>query len=230
MSINKIYVEGNEDKVFVNALLTHLQLNNAAIKVDTIEVEDLKGVDNFEYSKTIKLQLERVKNEILAKGLKKVGFIIDQDEVENNRLEFFNKMVADVFGKENILQQISTPQTLSIEDKTFELSLFIVNVNGEGELSTILKLIKAEKVSSKYADCLDAWRKCADPTNTTISQKEFDKNWYHYYLRWDNSTKDEREFGNKYCSLDYSFKNKNHIWDLGCVILDPLKQYLTQFQ
>jgi hypothetical protein len=181
VSISKIYVEGNEDKVFVDAMLKHLQLANAAIKVDTIE--DLKGVDNFEYSEKIKLRPESVRNEILTKGLKKVGFILDQDEPKNNRLDFFNKMVADAFGEQHVLQQISTQQILFLEDKTFELSLFVLNVNGEGELSTMLKEIKAKEISSKYADCLNAWRDCADPDKTIISQKEFDKNWYHYYLR-----------------------------------------------
>jgi hypothetical protein len=104
-----------------------------------------------------------------------------------------------------------------------------MSVNGEGELSTVLKAIKPEDKSSKFADCLEKWWECADAEKKVIDQVEFDKNWYHYYIKWDNSSHQERQQANKYCSLEYSLNHKKDIWDFENIELDNLKKYLSTF-
>ncbi len=217
----KIIVEGKSDKVFIESLIGKNGVVNSL-------VEELSGVDDFEYSQKIEEKLKGFKIQV-AKGLRKIGIIIDQDDKENNRITFLNKMIQKVFGVEYALTKEQEPVEIKVGDHTVELSCFIMNVNGEGELSTILKAIKPKDKSSKFADCLQKWWECADAEKKIIDQVEFDKNWYHYYIKWDNSSYQERQQASKYCSLEYSVNHKKDIWDFENTILDNLKKYLYTF-
>jgi hypothetical protein len=217
----KIIVEGKSDKVFIESLIGKDGVVNSI-------VEELVGVDDFEYSKKIEEKLKGFKIQV-AKGLRKIGIIIDQDAKENNRIAFLNKMIQKVFGTEYALKEEQEPIEIKVGEHTVELSCFIMKVDGVGELSTMLKAIKPENKSSTFADCLEKWWECADAEKIVIDQVEFDKNWYHYYIKWDNSSHQERQQANKYCSLEYSLNHKKDIWDFENPILDNLKDYLNTF-
>ena len=223
MSKYKIIVEGKNDKFFIEALL--------GIK-DVVSplVEELGGINDFEYSDKIEKKLTIYKTQAENKSLKKVGIIIDQDNKENDRIAFLNKMIAKVFGEEYFLKKVQDSIEIKLEDNILKISCFIVNINGEGELSTVLKAIKSQNKPSLFADCLIKWWECADTEKKIIDQVEFDKNWYHYYIKWDNSTHQERQQAGKYCSLEYSLHHKRDIWNFENSALDELKDYLKKFK
>ncbi len=223
MSKYKIIVEGKNDKFFIEALLG---IKNVVSPL----VEELGGINDFEYSDKIEKKLTIFKTQAENKSLKKVGIIIDQDYIENDRIGFLNKMIAKVFGEEYVLKNVQESIKIKLGNNILEISCFIININGKGELSTVLKAIKSQNKHSLFADCLEKWWECADVGKTIIDQVEFDKNWYHYYIKWDNSNRQERQQANKYCSLEYSLLHKKDIWDFENIALDELKNYLKKFK
>jgi hypothetical protein len=218
----RIIVEGKSDRFFIEALLGIQGIVSPL-------VEELGGINDFEYSDKIEKKLILLKSQAENKSLSKIGIIIDQDAKENNRIIFLNKMIQKVFGAEYALKEERKPIEIKVGDYTVELSCFIMKVDGVGELSTMLKAIKPVNKSSAFADCLEKWWECADAEKKVIDQIEFDKNWYHYYIKWDNSTHQERQQANKYCSLEYSLNHKKDIWDFENEILNNLKKYLSTF-
>jgi hypothetical protein len=108
-----------------------------------------------------------------------------------------------------------------------QLACFLTNIEGHGELETVLKTIKAKP--SLYADCLENWRSCLSIQNETISDKEFDKFWVNNYLRFDTCTKEERKQAGKKCSMhnfEYIMQHKLDIWNFDNPVLDELKTFL----
>ena len=79
-------------------------------------------------------------------------------------------------------------------EKSYKLDVdficYIINVNGYGELETVLKLIK--KSDSFFADCLDSWRECLKIHNKCISDKDFDKFYINNYIRFDTAVRRKR--------------------------------------
>ncbi len=223
MSKYKIIVEGKNDKFFIEALL-------GVKDVVSSLVEELGGINDFEYSDKIEKKLTIYKTQAENKSLKKVGIIIDQDSRENDRIEFLNRMISKVFGDDHILKKAEDTIEIKLGENVLEISCFIVNINGEGELGTLLKAIKPHDKSSLFADCLMKWWECADAEKNIIDQIEFDKNWFHYYIKWDNSSHQERQQANKYCSLEYSLQYKKEIWDFKNKALDKLNDYLKKFK
>lgn len=97
-----------------------------------------------------------------------------------------------------------------------------MNVDGKGELESLLTRIKT--IDSPYADCLQQWQNCL---SEKVSQKEFEKLWVHYYLKYDTATHQERQRAGKYYTLEYSLQEKTHIWDFESPILDELRVFLA---
>jgi len=187
-------------------------------------VKEMKGIDSFDFSTRIEKELQIAKSD-LKTGLKKLSIIIDHDNDSiENRISFLNKMVHSVFGKENSLSTTSDSIYINVDTFQIDISCFFIGVDGVGELSTLLKAIKC--TSSTYSDCLENWWQCADPEKKVIDQVEFDKSWYHYYIKWDNSTHQERQQAGKYCTLLYSLEEKGHIWNLDSEYLTKLNSYL----
>ena len=93
-----------------------------------------------------------------------------------------------------------------------------MNVQGHGELETLLKTIKTKP--SIYADCLYEWKKCIEnqfqsdidrKLTKTISEKDFDKFGLNNYIRFDTCSSYEKKQAYRKCSLynlDYVFLNK----------------------
>ena len=87
MSNYRIIVEGKNDKFFIEALLGIQGIVSPL-------VEELGGINDFEYSDKIEKKLIIYKTQAENKSLKKIGIIIDQDYKENDRIGFLNKMIA----------------------------------------------------------------------------------------------------------------------------------------
>ena len=103
-----------------------------------------------------------------------------------------------------------------------EIGCYITNVDGNGELETVLKAIKSQ--DSTYADCLEAWKICLTSKDKTITDKDFDKFWVSNYLRFDTCTKKEQKQADKNCKNEVAIKKD--IWDFENLILNDLKNFL----
>lgn len=202
---NIILVEGKDDKAFIEYLSTDCKVNS------------ITGLNN------LLIELTKIKGSFPKTPYQKLGIILDQDTITKaERLTFVNECLQQVF-------EIQLPDTeifadLIIDEIPLRIACYFVNIEGKGELETILRLIKNHP--SRNADCLEQWQNCL---SEKVSQKEFDKLWVHYYLKYDTATNQERQQASKYCTLEYSLQHKTHIWDLDSPILNELKGFLAMF-
>jgi hypothetical protein len=120
------------------------------------------------------------------------------------------------------------------EDTSFELVCHFTNVDGAGELETLLR--KIASAESKHADCLEAWRNCLpEEQKEKLTDKEFGKMWLNNYLRLDTCSSSKfRGKKDKYCSmrnLDRILARKTPIFDLKAPIpeLQSLRAFLELF-
>ncbi|MEI6065678.1 MAG: DUF3226 domain-containing protein, partial [Pseudanabaena sp. ELA748] len=116
---------------------------------------------------------------------------------------------------------------LNVGDLNVQLACYFTNIDGQGELETVLKIIKQKE--SIHADCLESWKNCLVSNGKTIKDKDFDKFWVNIYVRFDTcSNKDKKQAGSK-CTFEYAMKNKAEIWDLEHPALESLNQFLSLF-
>ena len=136
---NILIVESENDKFFIEALLTHINLDvkvgNPLCTVDKYEC--MGGMGKLKY------KLEEIKSRLLkGDDISKIGIIFDADKVGvNERIKEINKIKDSVFKNDEI-----------------NLKIFIMNINGNGELEILLKEIKSK--DSFTADCLESWQEC----------------------------------------------------------------------
>ena len=209
---NIILVEGKDDKAFIEYL-------TQSVEVKPFSVDVLGGLSKDAMTK----RLDSLKTGFLKTPFEKLGIIIDQDSfTTEERLDFVNECLQGNFNVQLSDNQIFT--NLEIDGIPLQIACYFVNVAGKGELESLLTKIKT--IASPYADCLNQWQNCL---SDKVSQKEFDKLWVHYYLKYDASTHQERQQASKYCTLEYSLQHKSHIWNLDSPILDELKGFLGLF-
>lgn len=176
--------------------------------------------------------LKELSASLQKRDIQKIGIIIDQDNhSEQERLELINSCLADVFApSRSITKPCELVEVKTQPDITFQLGCYFTNVDGKGELETVLKTIKSQP--SPYADCLEQWRDCLGQTSQ-ITDKEFDKFWWSIYLRYDTCTKAEKSQAGKYCAMskfDTVLNRKGtKILDLEHSSLDDLKNFLRLF-
>ena len=192
------------------------------------DYESLEGLSEKQLINTLKdLEADLQKREI-----EKIGIIIDIDHhSELERLQWVNKCIQEVFESETLL---STKQFIDIcgdNGTSAKLACYFTNVEGKGELETLLKAIKARE--SPHADCLDSWRSCIEEKEgKEIKQKDFDKFWINNYLRYDTCSKQDQKQAERKCSMhrfDYVMEHKKDIWDWNNSALDDLKEFFTLF-
>ena len=200
-------------------------------------IDDFECLDGLS-EKKLSIKLEELLDEVAKKGLYKIGVVIDIDEFSTiERLNLVtnslnqalkNKDIAPIEnGFEKINQFISVPIDETI---TVEIACFFTNLEGKGELETVLKAIKTQ--DSVYADCLEAWRDCLERGGQSISQKDFDKFWLSNYIRFDTCSNRDKTQSERKCSLqnfDYVMENKSAIFNFDSEILADLKSYLKLF-
>ena len=201
---NLLIVESENDKYFIEALINHLNLNlEVGSPICSInEYECLGGIGK------LKNKLEALRARVFKEGIEKIGIIFDADKVGiEQRTKDIQEKIDLVFGKNT--------------DVVFRI--YIMNVDGHGELETVLKKIKSN--DSTVADCLDSWQECL-PDDKKINQKEFDKIWIQMYQRYDCCTKKESKRAGEKCNNEASLKKE--IYDLDNNILNELKDFLKE--
>ena len=202
---NLLIVESENDKYFIEALINHLNLNievgSPVCSID--EYECLGGIGKLEN------KLNSLKGRVAKEGIETVGIIFDADK------KGIEQQTKDIQEKINLAFS---------EDSTVEFKIYIMNIEGYGELETVLKLIHSAE--STVADCLESWQECL-PDEKKLNQKEFDKFWVQIYQRYDNCSKQEAKQAGKKCNNEASLKNKK-IWDFDHPTLDKLKEFLQE--
>ncbi|MEN8220556.1 MAG: DUF3226 domain-containing protein [Pseudomonadota bacterium] len=237
---NLLIVEGKSDQPFVEALTKHLNLSNVEFGIPICKIDDYECLQGEgELGKQLKSLINDVKNG--RKEISKIGIILDIDKnCLRQRIKFVNsqlKQLKRLLGKQYRIVDAGQFIPLTVptddeddEDLIIEFACYFMNVDGAGELETVLKAIKAKE--SLYADCLQNWRDCLKNHNQEISDKFFDKHWLHYYIRYDTCSDEEQRLAGDYCDvrkLDYVFKNKPDIFNFDHKVLNELKAFLLMF-
>ncbi|MFZ4557967.1 MAG: DUF3226 domain-containing protein, partial [Pseudanabaena sp.] len=134
------------------------------------------------------------------------------------------------------LNEVNRFINLNIKDTddvnlNIQLACYFTNLDGQGELETVLKAIKQKE--SIHADCLDNWRSCLTSNEKTIKNKDFDKFWVDIYVRFDTCSNNDKKQAGRKCSMkafDYVMENKSEIWNLDHPKLNNLKEFLGLFR
>jgi hypothetical protein len=223
--VNRIIVEGKNDKGFIEAYKQYL------ISKGIIPQFDLSALTNGLSEASIIEELKTIKKD-LGKELFpniKIGFIIDIDDVTINsyvnRFTILNNAILNVFGVNSNFTDVVTTSTCVYEDLNIEFSYYLMkDSTGQGELIDLLKEIKIG--DSKIADCVNnCFKQKADYTD-----KEISDDWLHIFLKWDSCNYNERRSKENFGLDKKETLDKLHtIFDFGNPILDNLKNYLSVF-
>lgn len=226
MGRNILIVESNNDKYFFQSVTKHLDIDlevTAPIFLD----DDYRTMDGSDSTKLINA-LKDLKADIQKEDIDRVGIIIDIDRhSEADRIKFINDCISKVFPKAITLDRVNQFTDLNFEDYPTKLACYFTNVNGQGELETVLKVIKSQ--DSTHADCLQSWRECLKNNGKEITDKVFDKSWIANYIRYDTPTKKEKKDAQNKLTLNYALENKSFIWNLDHPILAELKVFFRLF-
>ena len=225
---NIVIVESKNDAIFMKAMVEKL---NCDIQVEKpIHIHDYESLEGLSEKQLINT-LKDLEADLQKREIEKIGIIIDIDHhSESERLQWVNKCIQEVFESETLL---STKQFIDIcgdNGTSAKLACYFTNVEGKGELETLLKAIKAR--DSPYADCLDSWKTCIENLGNKINQKDFDKFWISNYIRYDTCSIQEQKQAGRKCSMsgfDYVMEHKKDIWDWDNPILDDLKEFFKLF-
>lgn len=240
---NVLIVESKNDELFVRALVEHLNLTNVQVdRRPVCHIDDYQCLDGLDLEKLI-FRLEAFKNSLPKKDIRAVGVILDHDGKKEERIGMINAAIKAVFDSEEQIKDTNQFIDISTEfgPEIYRLSIscFLTNVDGKGELETLLKAIKTKP--SIYADCLGEWRKCIESRykaktkkekKKLLSDKEFDKLWVNNYIRFDTCSSKEKKQAFRKCSMynfNYLLENKKDILDFEHPALDSFKSFLTSF-
>lgn len=220
---NLIIVESENDQYFISHLINKWSIPNT--DVNRFEYERLGGLGGF---------AEKIRD-LKYDKYNKIGVVIDADNVGiDERINFINQSFKNYFkelAEDNtsiITDEVVIDCVNQLKSSTnleVKFVLHVTNVEGKGELETLLKSIKSK--DSCYADCLNAWRDCISSNGKEITDKEFDKFWVNNYLRFDTCDKEEKKQAGRKCSGEYAIKKD--IWDLEHPNLGGLKGFLRLF-
>jgi hypothetical protein len=223
---NILIVESKNDKYFFQSVIKHLNYD-IEIEDPIFLDEDYRDMDGLD-SKKLTNALKDLKADIQKEDIERVGIIIDIDRAsEAERVKFINDCIVKVFPAAVSLDRVNHFIDLNFEDYQVQLACYFTNVDGKGELETVLRAIKSQ--DSTHADCLDRWRECLTNNGKEIDDKRFDKLWIANYIRYDTSTKDDTKHARTNLTLNYALENKSFIWNLEDQILDELKVFFRLF-
>ena len=219
---NVLIVESINDKLFIEQLkqkITNIDFDIDAPICNISEYECLDGLSK----KSLEAKLQSIVRSIRKRGLNKIGILLDADDKGiEARVALINEAVKIIDSELDILTINTWYESKLLQ---VQISCHILNVNGSGELETLLKTIKSKP--SPYADCLEAWKTCIGLHQQTISNKDFDKFWITIYQRYDCCDKQEQKQAGKKCNPAASLQK--NIWDFSHPALNDLKSYLMMF-
>ena len=221
-----LIVESKNDKYFFQSVIKHLNYD-IEIESPIFADEDYRPMGGLDPTKLTQA-LKSIKAEIQKEDIERIGIIIDIDrDSEIDRIKFINDCIAKAFPDAVLIGRINQFIDLNFEDYHIQLACHFTNVDGQGELETVLKAIKSQ--DSTHADCLDRWRECLTSNHIKITDKSFDKLWIANYIRYDTSTKDEKKDAANKLTLNYALETKPSIWNLDHPILIELKVFFKLF-
>lgn len=205
---NILIVESENDKFFIEALIAHIDIDaEVGNTVCTIDEYDCMGGMGRLKNRLVELKSRFLKGD----DINNVGIIFDADNV----------------GIEERTQQINDIKNSVFDEMELDLKIFIMNIDGKGELETLLREIKSNK--SPVADCLETWQECLK--DKKLNKKDFDKLWIQIYQRYDCCTKKEQKQAGRKCNNEVSLKYKSiYNFDKEIVELKKLKGFLESFQ
>lgn len=214
---NLIIVESENDKFFLEALITKENFQNIEIGNPVCNVDDYEYLDGIN-----KLSLRL--NDLKPDKYEKIGIILDADkEGIDKRIEFINEALKGNLCDDVTLACINKFERS--EEQDIEVACYIMNVDGCGELEDVMVAIKSK--DSTYADCLEAWKKCLEDKGKNISDKDYRKFWISNYFRFDTCTNQEKKQAQRKCSNEAAIKKD--IWNFEHECLDDLKAFLKLF-
>jgi len=210
---NILIVESENDQYFIEALIKNINLEITVDKpiCSIDEFECLGGISKLEG------KLKSLIHKILKGEVEKIGILFDANSVGVKKRE------KEIQGKIDLIKDL-LKREYQEDCSNIEFKIHILNVDGQGELETLLKRIKSK--DSTIADCLDSWQECL-PEDKRLKQKDFDKFWVQVYQRYDCCSKKEAKQAGKNCNNEVSLKKKD-IWDFEHEILNELKKFLIE--
>lgn len=226
---NLLIVESKNDKLFMEALIDNLNYN---ICIEPpICINDYECLAGLSQSKLINA-LKALAADIQKRDIQKVGIVIDIDNFSvDERIQWVSECINQVFPNSANLSQLGKFIEISTATgEVIKLSCYFTNVDGKGELETVLKTIKSQ--DSTFADCLVSWRDCLSQEGKSITDKDFDKFWVSLYIRFDTCSNREKKQAERKCSMknfDYIMKEKVDIWNLEHPALEELNKFLRIF-
>lgn len=227
MSSNILIVESKNDQFFLQAIICRLNFNIEVAPPIIISEDDYRSMNGLNPTK-LKDALKDLKADIEKGKIDRVGIVIDiDDQQESDRISFINECIQDVFPESPLLEEVKKFINVTLDDINIQLACYFTNVDGRGELETVLKNIKNK--DSVYANCLESWKDCLKSHGKEIKIKDFDKFWVSVYLRFDTCSKREKKQAKSKCSFEYAMANKPEIWDFENPILNDLKEFLQMF-
>jgi len=224
VSKNVLIVESVNDRYFIEALMNHINQKNIEISAPICKIDDYECLEGLS-EKNLQKRLFELKYSIDIEKNQRIGIILDANKKGiQKRIELINKVLKHVFSIETDMKNPNEFVRDKIRD--VEFACFIMNLDGFGELETVLKSIK--KKESFYADCLDNWKDCLEDNEKVITDKDFDKFWINIYQRYDCCSRNEIKQAGTKCNFAASMKKD--IWNFEHKVLDDLKAFLRMFE
>jgi hypothetical protein len=224
-------VESENDKYFCDRFIrcvnTDVQLVNAEIAPPLCEVNDYHCMSGLNKGKLVSA-LNAIRNRARKEPIAKIGIVVDiDDKSTEDRLALINEAISE--SEFNTQEEISeTNSFINVkvdEDITIQIACYFTNIDSKGNLDTLLKGIKTGE--SKYADCLNAWRKCIETNGKSIKESDFDKFWLTVYTRYDQCSREEQKQAGRKCNFEVSLEK--NIWDFNSSVLDSFKEFVLLF-
>jgi hypothetical protein len=245
---NILIVESENDQYFIEALVKQVLSSDT----DVCKVDEYKHSSLDEKKLTIEItdSLTAANKNIFTK----IGIILDMDNsTEQERIDLINKCLGNSFNECGYAQPDQLTRTKEFincqtnDGSAIQISCFFTNIDGQGELETVLKAIKTK--DSTFADCIyTGWLKCLEDKDKKygsrgetcdISDKEVLKLWVDFYKRFDTLTRQNRnETSTDWRGIMTGLtKNKKQlteargikIFDLNSPKLDDIKSFLNMF-
>lgn len=228
---NILIVESENDKYFIEALIADMEISNIEVSSGTIcQIDDFECMDGLNEKKLTEAFNATI-NQAKKRGAKRIGIIIDQDiKSKDERIELANKAISNSLGIENLIEDTENLFSTPLNDKhNIEIGLYLTNVDGAGELETVLKTIKTG--NSVYADCLQSWQDCLIKNGINkgagIKKKDFDKFWIQVFIRFDACSKKEQKQAGRKCNTKASMQKE--IWNFDDECLSGMRHFLLLF-
>ncbi|MBD2693212.1 DUF3226 domain-containing protein [Anabaena catenula] len=227
MSSNILIVESKNDQFFLQAIIRYLNFNIEVAPPILLSEDDYMSMNGLNPTK-LKDALKDLKADIEKGKIERIGIVIDiDDQQEVKRINLINECIQEVFPKSPFIEEVKKFINITVEDINIQLACYFTNVDGTGELETVLKMIKSK--NSDYADCLESWKDCLKNYGKEIKIKDFDKFWVNTYIRYDTCSKKESKQAYKKCTFEYAMSEKASIWNFEHPTLNDLKKFLQMF-